>query len=187
MADSLIKVLRFVVDRFMQKPGALERLQHWQSGSEGGEEAALHGEGQVALGCSRHVCELEAEMFRLLAGGSAEAPLPAYNDQYRRLHTNLRLNEYMAMDIYLGHVAPGEVAVMRGDDMLTGEARKQSELTKLKAHEAKQLDWAQKMRPHILESIGLETGQGAACKKCRGKNTNYMQKQTRSADEPMTA
>ena len=76
---------------------------------------------------------------------------------------------------------------MSGDDMLTSEARKQSEETKLKAHEAKQLDWAQKMRPVILESIGLATGMGDPCRKCRGKNTNYYQKQTRSADEPMTA
>jgi hypothetical protein len=99
----------------------------------------------------------------------------------------MRLNEYMALDIYLGHMSPSEVALMSGDDMLTMEARQQSELTKLKAHEAKQLDWAQKMRPQILESIGLDQGLGDPCKKCRGKNTTYTQKQTRSADEPMTA
>ena len=93
----------------------------------------------------------------------------------------MRLNEYMALDIYLGHMSPSEVALMSGDDMLTMEARKQSELTKTKAHEAKQLDWAQKMRPQILESIGLDQGLGDPCKKCRGKNTTYTQKQTRSA------
>jgi DNA-directed RNA polymerase subunit M/transcription elongation factor TFIIS len=187
VAESLIGGLKRIVDKFMKKPDALGRLQNWQfSGEEEGGEVQLHGEEQVVQGCTRGMVAVEEEMFIQLAGGSAEAPGAPYNDQYRRLHTNINLNEYLAMDIYLGHVSAREVALMTGDDMLSQEARKEAEATRRAAREATQLDWMKKHRSEILESAGLTSGLGKPCKKCRGTNTQNTQKQTRSGDEPMT-
>lgn len=50
-----------------------------------------------------------------------------------------------------------------------------------------QLDWLSKNKRKLEEAAGLKTGDGALrCGKCKSRNTEYTQKQTRSADEPMT-
>jgi transcription elongation factor S-II len=53
--------------------------------------------------------------------------------------------------------------------------------------ESVQLDWAQKNKRAVLESAGMRASEGSLqCGRCKSKNTDYTQKQTRSADEPMT-
>lgn len=50
-----------------------------------------------------------------------------------------------------------------------------------------QLDWMAKNKKKLMESAGLTAKEGALqCGRCRSRNTEYYQKQTRSADEPMT-
>jgi DNA-directed RNA polymerase subunit M/transcription elongation factor TFIIS len=50
-----------------------------------------------------------------------------------------------------------------------------------------QLDWLQKNKSKLLAAAGLTGGEGSLkCGKCGSRNTEYTQKQTRSADEPMT-
>jgi transcription elongation factor S-II len=50
-----------------------------------------------------------------------------------------------------------------------------------------QLDWLTKNKKKILEAAGISATEGALqCGRCKSRNTEYSQKQTRSADEPMT-
>jgi DNA-directed RNA polymerase subunit M/transcription elongation factor TFIIS len=50
-----------------------------------------------------------------------------------------------------------------------------------------QLDWKEKNKKAMLASAGLASSEGTfKCGKCGSRNTDYTQKQTRSADEPMT-
>ena len=50
-----------------------------------------------------------------------------------------------------------------------------------------QLDYASKNKKAFLESGGLTVEEGVLqCGRCKSRNTEYTQKQTRSADEPMT-
>ena len=50
-----------------------------------------------------------------------------------------------------------------------------------------QLDWKDKNKKAVLASAGLKASEGTfKCSKCGSRNTDYSQKQTRSADEPMT-
>jgi len=53
--------------------------------------------------------------------------------------------------------------------------------------EAVQLDWKEKNKKAMLAAAGLKASEGTfKCSKCGSRNTDYNQKQTRSADEPMT-
>ena len=57
----------------------------------------------------------------------------------------------------------------------------------LRRQEAVQLDWQTKNKKAMLASAGLKVSEGTfKCGKCGSRNTDYSQKQTRSADEPMT-
>lgn len=50
-----------------------------------------------------------------------------------------------------------------------------------------QLDWQTKNKKAMLAAAGLKVSEGTfKCGKCGSRNTDYSQKQTRSADEPMT-
>lgn len=56
-----------------------------------------------------------------------------------------------------------------------------------RSQESMQLDWMAKNKKKLLEAAGLQASEGALqCGRCKSRNTEYYQKQTRSADEPMT-
>lgn len=146
----------------------------------------VQDEEQVKEECMGLAVCIEEEMWRQLGGGDNSAPAPPYSEQFKRLASNLKMNEDITMEIYFGTLSPTEVAQLTNADLLTDAAKKAGEETRRASLEAVMLDWSSKNRKRILESAGIEDNTGLPCKKCRSKNTTYTQKQTRSADEPMT-
>jgi len=178
VADFLRKVLVEMVMDFMGRPNAAERLGQWGM--------AVQDSEQVTEECTGLSLAIEAEMWRLLGGVNNDAPAPSYSEQFKRLASNLRMNEDITMEIYFGTISPTEVAQLTNEDLLTDEGKKKGEETRRASLEAVMLDWGTKNRKKILEAAGVEANQGFPCKKCKSKNTDYTQKQTRSGDEPMT-
>ena len=76
---------------------------------------------------------------------------------------------------------------MTAEELQSPEARAAAEAARKELIESTQLDWQQKNKAKVLASAGLTAGEGTlTCSKCGSRNTEYTQKQTRSADEPMT-
>ena len=124
---------------------------------------------------------IEASMLEVHGQGSG------YGEQFKRLAYNLKRNVPLSLNIYYGLVTPSIVATLTSDDLRTEAAKKEAEKVRKEHGEAVELDWKQRNRMELLKSAGLNINDhGMPCKKCKSKNTEYSQKQMRSADEPMT-
>ncbi len=157
------------------------------AGSPGGAGAGSFDAEAVGAACDRVAGEAEEAMFVELARGDANKPDGPYIDQYKTLAFNLKGNVPLALSIYEGVTPPSQLARMSSEELLSAEARAAIETARREALEARQEDWKQRNKTKLLQSAGLTAGEGAlTCPKCRSKNTEYTQKQTRSADEPMT-
>lgn len=158
----------------------------YQESVEAGDMAALSPDAVLsqAVAAAERV---EAAMFEALGGGTDAAPSAPYGEQFKRLAFNLRRNAPMAVKIFFGFVLPETAAALTSDDLATDAARAEAEGIRKAGQEAVMLDWKKKNRARILKDAGVESLEtGFPCKKCRSRNTEFTQKQTRSADEPMT-
>lgn len=80
-----------------------------------------------------------------------------------------------------------KVPKLSSDELKDESARREADKARTDGVNARMLDWNEKTRKERLSQLGLSSADsGLPCRKCKGKNTEYTQKQTRSADEPMT-
>jgi transcription elongation factor S-II len=137
--------------------------------------------------CERVCGEVEQELFDALAGADHDRPASAYAEQFKMLAMNLRRNVPLSVNLVFGFLKPSALPRMTSDDLMSDKARAAAEQARKESQESVQLDWGVRNKAKLLASAGVTTGEGAlVCGKCKGKNTEYTQKQTRSADEPMT-
>lgn len=164
---------------------------HFNSEAGAKECAAIFGSVQsvavIGQRCDVMAGEVEGSLYTALGGYNPDKPAEPYLDQFKTLAFNLKRNVPLTLNIYYGVIATEGLARMSSQELISDEAKVQAEEAR-KAHlEASQLDWGQKNKAKVLASAGLTVGEGTlSCPKCKGKNTEYTQKQTRSADEPMT-
>ena len=126
-------------------------------------------------------------MFDELAGGNPDIPHAAYTDQFKVIVANLKRNVPLTINIYGGFVPVKVLCTMKSSDFISKEEKDKQEKIRKDAQEANELDWKEKNKQKVLDSAGVKATEGILiCPKCRSKNTEYYQKQTRSADEPMT-
>ena len=90
----------------------------------------------------------------------------------------------------LGQVASSDLVQMTSEQMASAESIKQrSDLAK-KVLDANRLDWEQANEEKINEMCGIKgdllNASLFTCGRCKSTKTTSTQKQTRSADEPMT-
>jgi transcription elongation factor S-II len=143
---------------------------------------------QLARASDATARSVEGAMFAILGGGHDDKPAAAYLDQFRLLAFNLKRNVPLTLNIFSGLVEPESVARYTSEDLVSDEAKVAAQKAMEEHAAAIQLDWMQKNKKSVLASAGLSAEREGTlvCKRCRSKNTEYTQRQTRSADEPMT-
>ena len=152
-------------------------------GGAGGASSATDAASRV----ERLAGAVEAALFDLLANNDDTNPAPAYGEQFKTLAFNFKRNVPLAMNVYFGIVPPARLATMTSAELLSDDARRQAEEARKAQMEAVQVDWERKNRTAVLASAGIEAKESQLqCPKCKKRQVNYYQKQTRSADEPMT-
>jgi transcription elongation factor S-II len=114
----------------------------------------------------------------------------AYTEKARTLCFNLKKNGPLAEHVILGQVAADELMSMSSEELASAEARKAREEGAKKLIDSKRLDWDQANEDKINEMCGIKgdllNASLFTCNRCKSIKTTSTQKQTRSADEPMT-
>ncbi len=131
---------------------------------------------------------LEASLFTSTKGASVRpAGLPTYGDQIRSFVLNMGRNPKLVLGVFEDTIDLDRLAVADPSELATSEFKEQAAKEKQAAAEEVQLDWQRKHGKDQLKAAGLKPVSGQfKCPRCKGSNTDYYEKQTRSADEPMT-
>jgi transcription elongation factor S-II len=114
----------------------------------------------------------------------------AYNDKVRSLLFNLKKNNNLRNDVLLQHTSSTALVQMSSEQLADDQTVAARIQESQKLQESKRLDWEQANEGKINEMCGI-TGELLkaslfTCNRCKSTKTTSTQKQTRSADEPMT-
>ena len=114
----------------------------------------------------------------------------AYSERCRSLAFNMKKNKGLTQDVILGQIDAETLASMSNDELLSDEMRQKRAEEAKKLIESKRLDWDKANESKINEMCGIKGDLLKAslftCGRCKSTKTTSTQKQTRSADEPMT-
>ena len=113
-----------------------------------------------------------------------------YIDKARSLSFNFKKNVPLCQEVILGQIQPVVVVSLTPEQLASDEAIKERAQDAAKLIESKRLDWEQSNEDKINKMCGIEGDLLKAslftCGRCKSTKTTSTQKQTRSADEPMT-
>jgi len=141
------------------------------------EEAIKHLLGPRAL-------EVEAEVHKRTPDKKA------YTDKARSLAFNLKKNAGLTQEVILGQLDAESLVQMKTEDLASDEMRHKRHEEAKKVIDSKRLDWDQANEDKINKMCGIQGDLLKAslftCGRCKSVKTTSTQKQTRSADEPMT-
>ncbi|KAH7492577.1 hypothetical protein KRP22_001873 [Phytophthora ramorum] len=150
------------------------KLKEILEASEGGDP------GQVAA-------EVEVAMARVYHMGAAGEQKKEYMAKYRQLSFNLKKNGELRQNLLDDSVSGDQLVKMSAEELATEEKRAQIEKLRDDAFQEARLDWAEANHEKIQKQTGTEGTKGLfTCGRCKSSKTSNTQKQTRSADEPMT-
>ena len=102
-----------------------------------------------------------------------------YRQRFRDYRYNLKKNTQLLQRVIEGDIPADRFVRMTSEEMMTEELRKEREKIAEERFESSQTNW---MIINHLDKLGG----GQKCRFCGSDKTSYTQKQTRSADEPMT-
>eukprot|EP00977_Amphora_coffeiformis_P017434 scaffold5684_cov169-Amphora_coffeaeformis.AAC.9 len=141
------------------------------------EEAIKHLLGPRAL-------EVEAEINKRTSDKKA------YTDKARSLAFNLKKNAGLTQEVILGQLDAESLVQMKSEDLASDDMRHKRHEEAKKLIDSKRLDWDQANEEKINKMCGIQGDLLKAslftCGRCKSVKTTSTQKQTRSADEPMT-
>jgi len=113
-----------------------------------------------------------------------------YKTKARSLVFNLKKNASLRSQLLMGATAPGELISMSSEHLATSEKKQERDAEVDRLRDSRLLDWDQKNESKINEMCGIKGDLLQAslftCSRCKSIKTTSTQKQTRSADEPMT-
>lgn len=113
-----------------------------------------------------------------------------YTEKARSINFNLKKNLNLCQRLSSGEIEPRKLVSMTAQEMATTEKAKQREDVIKKTQDARRLDWNEQNEAKINDMCGIkgELLQASlfTCGRCKSIKTTSTQKQTRSADEPMT-
>jgi len=113
-----------------------------------------------------------------------------YLSKARSLCFNIKKNGPLASQVVLGHIPGEELINMTSEQLASDEKRKEMAERMKKLMDTRRLDWEQANESKINEMCGIKGDMLKAslftCGRCKSHKTTSTQKQTRSADEPMT-
>ena len=117
-------------------------------------------------------------------------PKKFYADKSRSIAFNLKKNTQLSMDLVFGSIQVDEVVHMTSEQLASADQRKLRAAQAQKLIDSRRLDWEQANEDKINEMCGIKGELLKAslftCFRCKSTKTTSTQKQTRSADEPMT-
>lgn len=115
---------------------------------------------------------------------------PTYMEKVRSLVFNLKKNGPLREQVILGQVTADRLTKMSSEELLSAEKAKERDETVKHLQDSRRLDWEQANEGKINEMCGIKGDLLKAslftCGRCKSVKTTSTQKQTRSADEPMT-
>ena len=142
-------------------------------------------EHAVAQLCVSRTTEIEASMQEKLGRDRS-----AYMDKARSLCFNLKKNKSLREQVLMGSIAADNLVTMTSEQMAPKEKKEEREAQVKKLADSRRLDWEQANEAKINEMCGIKGELLSAslftCGRCKSTKTTSTQKQTRSADEPMT-
>jgi len=113
-----------------------------------------------------------------------------YLEKIRSLIFNLKKNSDLRENVILGSTQPETLVTLEPEQLATAETNKERNETMEKLKDSRRLDWDQANEGKINEMCGIKGDLLKAslftCGRCKSIKTTSTQKQTRSADEPMT-
>ncbi|KAL7535091.1 hypothetical protein ACHAXR_006258 [Thalassiosira sp. AJA248-18] len=113
-----------------------------------------------------------------------------YTGKVRSLVFNLKKNGPLRDQVILGQISPEQLPQMSPEQLATEEKAKERDTTVKKLQDSRRLDWDQANEKKINDMCGIKGDLLKAslftCGRCKSTKTTSTQKQTRSADEPMT-
>ncbi len=147
-------------------------------------KGGVNAQAVASLSISR-ASEMENAMHKFSKGDRS-----IYVGKARSLAFNLKQNGPLRENILLGSIASEQVVSLKPEQLATAEkARARNELRSQK-QDSRLLDWDRKNENKINEMCGIKGDLLKAslftCGRCKSTKTTSTQKQTRSADEPMT-
>jgi len=114
----------------------------------------------------------------------------AYSRKLRSLIFNLKKNSNLCENVILGTMSAKALVVMGPDELATSEISKERANIISKMSDSRRLDWEDANEDKINEMCGIKgdllNASLFTCGRCKSTKTTSTQKQTRSADEPMT-
>lgn len=142
-------------------------------------------ESAVQQLCLSRAGELESAVDKWSKGDKTK-----YSEKVRSLVFNLKKNGPLRDRVLLGEVSSESLPTMSSEELQTEEKAKQTFETVKNLQESRRLDWEQANEDKINEQCGIRGDLKKAslftCGRCKSTKTTSTQKQTRSADEPMT-
>jgi len=118
-------------------------------------------------------------------GGSQQ-----YKDKARSLIFNIKKNDALRDNIVSGAIEPKVLVTMTSDQLATSEKAAARNKMEADLADSRRLDWETANEDKINEMCGIKGDLLSAslftCGRCKSVKTTSTQKQTRSADEPMT-
>ena len=129
--------------------------------------------------------DVEAKIYEKFLNNKTE-----YLGKARSMCFNIKKNLELTIQVVLGQIEAGELVDMSNEQLASDEARKDREERARKLLDTSRLDWDQANEDKINEMCGIKGDLLKAslftCGRCKSIKTTSTQKQTRSADEPMT-
>lgn len=114
----------------------------------------------------------------------------SYLDKVRSLIFNLKKNSNLRENVILGSTTPETLVQLLPEQLATAEKSKEISESLARLKDSRRLDWEQANEGKINEMCGIKGDLLKAslftCGRCKSSKTTSTQKQTRSADEPMT-
>mmetsp|Transcript_23008 Transcript_23008/g.38028 ORF Transcript_23008/g.38028 Transcript_23008/m.38028 type:complete len:300 (+) Transcript_23008:41-940(+) len=114
----------------------------------------------------------------------------AYGAKARSLCFNMKKNAQLRSNLLMGSTAAEELVTMSSEQLATSETKEAREVEVKKLCDSRLLDWEQANEGKINDMCGIKGDLLEAslftCGRCNSIKTTSTQRQTRSADEPMT-
>lgn len=147
-------------------------------------KGGLNAQAVASLSISR-ASEMEDAMYKFSKGDRS-----IYIGKARSLAFNLKQNGILRENILLGSIASEQVLKLKPEELATADKAKARNELRSQKEDSRLLDWDRKNENKINEMCGIKGDLLKAslftCGRCKSTKTTSTQKQTRSADEPMT-
>mmetsp|Transcript_20874 Transcript_20874/g.45239 ORF Transcript_20874/g.45239 Transcript_20874/m.45239 type:complete len:312 (-) Transcript_20874:1758-2693(-) len=147
---------------------------------------------------SKDLNESAVKQLCLARAGEVEAAIETwskgvkqtYTEKVRSLVFNLKKNGSIRDQVILGQISADRLPKMAAEELQTKEKAEERNVTVKKLQDSRRLDWEQVNEKKLNDQCGIKGDLLKAslftCGRCKSIKTTSTQKQTRSADEPMT-